>query len=336
MDAATLLPAIFAALLAISVFLYVIFDGYDLGIGLLFPFVKERADRDAMVATVSPFWDANETWIVLSAGVLFIAFPQAYGEIFVALYIPTVTMLAGLIIRGCAFDFRSTAQKEKQPLWDNLFCIGSYIATLSQGIMIGIYVMGLKQTPLTWGFAILTGISVCFGYALLGSTWLIFKADSHIRQMAIRTVKHCIFLAFASIILISLATAFSDDTIIVKWLTLPNTLYVAPIPIACVVFGILILKLLPKLSKDTTYKWDGLPYLYSVLIVLCTFIGFSYSVFPHIIVGKLTIWEATSATNSLSFTLWGVALVLPLIIIYTFYVHRIFKGKITHSDHDAY
>lgn len=336
MDAVTLLPIIFFALMAVAVFFYIIFDGYDLGVGLLFPFVKERADRDAMVATIDPFWDANETWIVLGVGVLFIAFPKAYGEILVTLYIPTVTMLAGLILRGCAFDFRNTAKKEHQKMWDNLFCLGSYIATMSQGIMIGLYVMGLEQTALSWGFAILTGIAVCFGYALLGSAWLIFKAKDHIRLLAIKTIKNSIFLAFLAIVLISVATAFTNDAVYEKWFTMPNMLYLAPVPIACVILAAIIFIMLPKIAKDTTYKHDWVPYLCAVLIVLCAFIGFGYSMFPDIILGKLTIWEASSAPKSLEFTLWGVGLVLPLILAYTFYVHHIFKGKIEHHEHEGY
>lgn len=336
MDMAILLPVIFAGLMATAVFLYIIFDGYDLGVGLLFPFVKNRADRDAMVATIDPFWDANETWIVLGVGVLFIAFPKAYGDILVTLYIPTVTMLIGLILRGCAFDFRNTAKIQHQPMWDNLFCIGSYIATLSQGIMIGLYVMGLEQNAITWSFAILTGISVCFGYALLGSAWLIFKAQDHTRLMAIKAIKNCIFLAFFAIILISIATGFTNPTVYDKWFAIPNIFYLAPVPLACVILAVIIFIMLPKIAKDTTYKYDWVPYFCAVLIVLCSFIGFGYSVFPDIIVGKLTIWEASSAPKSLEFTLWGVGIVLPLILIYTFYVHRIFKGKITPHPHDGY
>lgn len=298
--------------------------------------MKERADRDAMVATVDPFWDANETWIVLGIGILFIAFPKAYGDILVTLYIPTVAMLAGLILRGCAFDFRNTAKKEHQGMWDNLFCIGSYLATLSQGTMIGLYVMGLEQSIMSWIFAILTGIAVCFGYALLGSAWLIFKAKDHIRLMAIKAIKHSIFLAFLSIVLISAATAFTNSAVLDKWLAIPNVFFLAPVPIACVILAIIIFKMLPKIAQDNSYKYDWVPYLCAVLIVLCSFIGFSYSVFPDIIVGKLTIWEASSAPKSLEFTLWGVALVLPLILIYTFYVHRIFKGKITHHEDQGY
>ena len=336
MDAATLLPVIFAGLMAVAVFFYIIFDGYDLGVGLLFPFVKERADRDAMVATIDPFWDANETWIVLGVGVLFIAFPQAYGDILVTLYIPTATMLGGLILRGCAFDFRNTAKIEKQAMWDKLFCLGSYIATMSQGVMIGLYVMGLEQNLMTWSFAILTGIAVCFGYALLGSAWLIFKAKDHIRQMAIKSIRNSIFLAFLAIILVSIATPFTNSAVYDKWFTMPNILYLAPVPLACVILAAIIFVMLPKIAKDNTYKHDWVPYLCAVLIVLCSFIGFGYSVFPDIILGKLTIWEATAAPASLEFTLWGVGLVLPLILIYTFYVHRIFRGKIEHHDHEGY
>ena len=336
MDAVTLLPVIFAGLLAVSVFLYIIFDGYDLGVGLLFPFVKNRADRDAMVATVDPFWDANETWIVLGVGILFIAFPKAYGEILVALYIPTVTMLAGLILRGCAFDFRNTAQKKHQPMWDNLFCLGSYLATLSQGTMIGLYVMGLEQNWMSWSFAILTGIAVCFGYALLGSAWLIFKAQDHIRLMAIKAIKNSIVLAFFAIVLISVATAFTNTTVYEKWFVMPNFIYLAPVPLACVILAIIIFRFLPKIAKDTTFKYDWVPYFCAVLIVLCSFIGFGYSIFPDIILGKLSIWESSSAPKSLEFTLWGVALVLPLILIYTFYVHKIFQGKIVHHEDEGY
>ncbi|OYQ75164.1 cytochrome d ubiquinol oxidase subunit II [Wohlfahrtiimonas sp. G9077] len=336
MDAATILPVIFAFLMAAAVFFYIIFDGYDLGVGLLFPFVKNRADRDSMVATIDPFWDANETWIVLGIGVIFIAFPKAYGDILVTLYIPTVLMLGGLILRGAAFDFRNTAKEHHKGLWDALFSIGSYIATLSQGVMVGLYATGLDTSLYGWAFAILVGISVCFGYALLGSAWLIFKSKDHIRQMAIKTVKNSIFLAFLAIVLISAATPLVSTTVYNKWFTFPNIIYLAPVPLACVILAFIIFRMLPKIAVDTTYQYDWVPYLCAVLIVLCAFIGFSYSIFPDIILGQLTIWEASAAPASLEFTLWGVAIVLPMILAYTFYVHRIFKGKIEHDHHVGY
>lgn len=336
MDAATILPVIFAGLMAAAVFFYIIFDGYDLGVGLLFPFMKEREDRDKMVATVDPFWDANETWIVLGIGVIFIAFPKAYGDILVTLYIPTVLMLAGLILRGAAFDFRNTAPKERQPMWDKIFCFGAYLATISQGVMIGLFATGLNLTPANWVFALCVGIALCFGYALLGSAWLIFKAEGHIRLFAVKAIKHSIFLAFLAIILVSMAMPYTSPDIFNKWFSMPNIVYLAPIPLLCVILAFIIFRSLKFIEKDQTYKYDWAPYLLSVLIVICTFIGFGYSIFPNIIIGKMTIWEASAAPKSLEFTLWGVAIVLPLILLYTFYVHKIFSGKIVHEDQAGY
>ncbi|GGZ90584.1 hypothetical protein DC083_00960 [Ignatzschineria ureiclastica] len=336
MDAATILPVIFAGLMAAAVFFYIIFDGYDLGVGILFPFMRKREDRDQMVATVDPFWDANETWIVLGIGVIFIAFPKAYGDILVTLYIPTVLMLGGLIIRGAAFDFRNTAQEHRKILWDRLFCFGSYLATMSQGVMIGIYATGLEHTVANWIFALCVGVAVCFGYALLGSAWLIFKAEGHIRLFAAKAIRHSIFLAFLAIILVSVGMPYTSPIVYEKWFSYPHLLYLMPIPAACVIFAFIIFMVTKFIESDTTYKYDWVPYLFSVLIVLCTFIGFGYSIFPDIILGKLTIWEASSAPKSLEFTLWGVAIVLPLILIYTFYVHKIFGGKIRPHDHDGY
>lgn len=336
MDAATILPVIFAGLMAAAVFFYIIFDGYDLGIGLLFPFMKKREDRDQMVATISPFWDANETWIVLGIGVIFIAFPQAYGDILVTLYIPTVTMLIGLILRGAAFDFRNTAPKPRQPMWDKLFCVGSYIATISQGMMIGLFATGLNHTPANWLYSLCIGIALCFGYVILGSAWLIFKAEGEVRLFAIKAIKHSVFLAFLAIVLVSMAMPYTSPIIFNKWFTIPNIIYLAPIPLLCLIFAIILFINLKFIEKDRTYKRDWLPYLLAVLIVLCTFIGFGYSIFPYIIIDKLTIWEASSAPKTLEFTLWGVGIVLPLILIYTFYVHKIFKGKIVHSDQSGY
>lgn len=336
MDATTILPVIFAGLMFAGVFFYIIFDGYDLGVGLLFPFMKKREDRDKMVATVDPFWDANETWIVLGIGVIFIAFPQAYGDILVALYIPTVTMLAGLILRGAAFVFRNSAQEARKSMWDNLFCIGAYIATISQGVMIGLYATGLNHTPANWVFALCIGVALCFGYIILGSAWLIFKTEGHIRQFAINAIKHSIFLAFLAIVLVSMAMPYTSTIIFNKWFTMPNILYLAPIPLLCLFFAFIIFKNLKFIENDTTYQRDWLPYLFSILIVLCTFIGFGYSMFPYIIIDKLNIWEASAATKSLEFVLWGVILVLPLILLYTFYVHKIFGGKIVHDEKSGY
>lgn len=336
MDAATILPVIFAGLMAAAVFFYIIFDGYDLGVGLLFPFMKERSDRDKMVATVDPFWDANETWIVLGIGVIFIAFPKAYGDILVSLYIPTVLMLGGLILRGAAFDFRNTAPKHRQPMWDALFCFGAYLATMSQGIMIGLYATGLEHTMVNWIFAVCVGIALCFGYALLGSAWLIFKSDGHVRLFAAKAIRRSIVLAFLAIVLVSLAMPYTSDAIFKKWFTIPNLYYLAPIPLLCVIFAFIIFRSLKFIEQDTTYKRDWVPYFLAVLIVLCTFIGFGYSIFPDIIIGKLNIWEASAAPKSLEFTLWGVAIVLPLILLYTFYVHKIFGGKILHDEQTGY
>lgn len=336
MDAATILPMIFAGLMGAAVFFYIIFDGYDLGVGLLFPFMKDRADRDMMVATVDPFWDANETWIVLGIGVIFIAFPKAYGDILVSLYIPTVLMLVGLIIRGAAFDFRNTSPAHRRPLWDGLFCFGAYLATMSQGVMIGLYVTGLNHTPANWLFALCIGVALCFGYALLGSAWLIFKSKGKVRLFAVKAIRHSIFLAFLAIVLVSMAMPYTSPTIFNKWFTIPNIFYLAPIPLLCVLFAFIIFRSLKFIEQDTTYKRDWVPYLFAVLIVLCTFIGFGYSLYPEIIIDKLNIWEASAATKSLEFVLWGVAIVLPLILVYTFYVHKIFSGKITHDEGVGY
>ncbi|HIW07733.1 MAG TPA: cytochrome d ubiquinol oxidase subunit II [Candidatus Ignatzschineria merdigallinarum] len=336
MDATTILPVIFSGLMFAAVFFYIIFDGYDLGVGLLFPFMKKREDRDKMVATVDPFWDANETWIVLGIGVIFIAFPKAYGDILVALYIPTVTMLAGLILRGAAFDFRNTAKEHHRPMWDKLFCLGSYIATISQGIMVGLYATGLNHTPANWLFAICIGISLCFGYVILGSAWLIFKSEGHIRLFATKAIRHSIFLAFLAIVLVSMAMPYTSPLIFQKWFSMPNMIYLAPIPLLCLILAFIIFKNLRFIENDQTYKRDWVPYLLTVLIVLCTFIGFGYSMFPYIVIDKLTIWEASAAPKSLEFVLWGVVLVLPLILLYTFYVHKIFGGKIVHDEEVGY
>lgn len=336
MDTATLLPIIFSGILAVTVFLYIIFDGYDLGVGLLFPFMKKREDRDQMVATVDPFWDANETWIVLGIGVIFIAFPKAYGEILVALYIPTITMIIGLILRGTAFIFRHAAQEHRQAMWDRLFCAGAYLATFSQGIMIGLYATGLNNTPANWAFAICIGVALCFGYIILGSAWLILKSEGHIRLFAIKAIKHSIFLAFLAIILVSLAMPYTSAIIFNKWFNTPNIYYLAPIPLLCLLFAFIIFKNLKFIENDTTHKRDWIPYLFSVLIVLCTFIGFGYSLYPYIIIDKLNIWEASAAPKSLEFVLWGVAIVLPIILIYTAYVHKVFSGKMIHDEEAGY
>jgi cytochrome bd ubiquinol oxidase subunit II len=328
------LPLIFMALMGLAMLAYVILDGYDLGVGILLPLARTEAERDTMIASIGPFWDANETWLVLGVGLLLVAFPQAHGLILTNLYLPVAFMLAGLILRGVAFDFRVKARAAHKPLWDRAFFAGSLLASLAQGVMLGGVVTGFDHSPLGMTFALLIGAGLAGGYTLLGAGWLLMKTEGALQQRAVRWAHRALWASGAGILAVSLATPLVSPQIFAKWFSFPNVFALAPIPLmTATIFGLLLV-FLARLRQDARQgneqglaRWAWAPFTGAVGLFLLAFFGLAYSLFPYLVLDRLTIWEAASAPESLRIILWGVLIVLPTIIAYTVWAYRVFWGK---------
>mgnify|MGYP001610526265 CR=1 FL=1 len=329
-DLAYWLPVIFAGLMVISMFAYVILDGYDLGVGILLSLEKDTQQKDQMIASIGPFWDANETWLVLGVGLLLVAFPLAHGVILGALYLPVALMLLGLILRGVAFDFRVKAQAQHQPLWNTLFFAGSLLAATSQGVMLGRYITGFTPGWGAWGFALLVGASLAAAYALLGAGWLIIKSSGALQMRAVRWAQGALWFAAMATILVSVATPWISPRVFALWFSLPNVILLAPVPLFTALLFIAMAYALPKQALRQAAGNDNLcwlPFAATVGIVFLAFFGLVFSIFPHLVIDQLTIWQAASSPEALLIMLFGAAIVLPTIVGYTIYSYRVFWGK---------
>jgi cytochrome bd ubiquinol oxidase subunit II len=329
------LPLVFMAVMALAMLAYVILDGFDLGVGMLMARATD-AEKDVMVASIGPFWDANETWLVLGIGVLLVAFPVAHGIILTALYLPVAAMLAGLILRGVAFDFRVKAQDSHKPMWNKLFITGSGITALAQGYMLGLYITGFERNWADVGFAMLIGISLAAGYGLLGATWLIMKTEGALQTRAVSWARKMLWITAVGIAAVSIVTPLVSARIFAKWFALPEFVLLLPIPVATLVLLFVAdrsLRRLPvRLQQHNEYGvW--VPFACSVGLFLLAFYGLAYSMFPFLIVDRMTVWRAASATESLLIIFAGVAVVLPIIILYSIFAYRVFWGKATALDY---
>jgi cytochrome d ubiquinol oxidase subunit II len=323
----TTLPLIFMAIMGLALLLYVILDGYDLGIGLLLPFA-DGSDKDTMIASIGPFWDANETWLVLGVGTLLIAFPAAHGLVLTTLYLPATTMLIGLILRGVAFDFRYKADVRHRRWWNRAFSAGSLIAACAQGWMLGRYITGLTDTDLSLTFAALTALTLPALYIVLGAGWLLIKTEGALLEQARRWGRNAMPLMGAALILISIATPIVSETIAARWFALPNFIGLAPIPITTLIAFIAVYRVLASPGiVGAGYAW--LVLAGTILICVMAALGLAYSLYPYVILDRMTVWDASAATGSLLFVLVGVALVMPFTLGYTVLVYRIFRGKAT-------
>lgn len=321
------LPLFFAGAMGLALLIYVILDGYDLGIGLLLPFASE-SEKDQMIASIGPFWDANETWIVLGIGILLIAFPKAHGDILTAMYIPVTVMLMGLMMRGIAFDFRAKAVSAHKRMWNAIFSGGSLVMAAAQGWMLGTYITGLGDSAINKLFSILIAITLPALYILLGAAWLLIKTEGELFSKALSWAKNAILPMGLALLLVSIATPLVSQTIAAKWFSYPEGLKLIPIPLlSTAMYTSLLWLLFDQKLLRAGREWM----LFAGLIGLCVLaaLGLAYSILPDIIIGQMTIWESASSTESLLFTFWGTAIVLPTILIYTFFVYRIFRGKIT-------
>ncbi|RNL66326.1 cytochrome d ubiquinol oxidase subunit II [Zhongshania marina] len=321
------LPIIYMGIMGLALLIYVILDGYDLGVGMLVPLAGE-AEKDMMIASIGPFWDANETWIVLGVGVLLIAFPTAHGIILTSLYLPVTIMLMGLILRGVAFDLRVKAGDHRRGLWNKAFFAGSLISSSAQGWMLGAYITGLQASTTSLLFSALIAMTLPALYLVLGCGWLLMKTDGELRNKAIGWARMAIWPMGLGLFMVSIATPMVSESIAEKWFTLPNALYLMPIPMICLIcYGLIVAALNKPILLSKNHSW--LIYACTVAICLMASLGLAYSLFPDIIIGGLTIWESAASVKSLQFTLVGVVITLPVILFYTYFVYRIFHGKAT-------
>ena len=327
------LPLIWGFLIATAVFLYALLDGFDLGCGILFLFAPSDKCRDRIMNSIAPFWDGNETWLILGGGGIFAAFPVAYAILMPALYLPVIFMLLGLIFRGVAFEFRFKSSQEHRKIWDIAFHAGSLLAAFMQGVILGNFVQGIEVNgrsfaggPLDWanGFSIVTGIALIFGYALLGATWLIMKTEDITQNWARGIASYVLVYVGLAMAIISISMPFIDKRIIELWFSLPNFFYLLPIPLFTA-FGFVLL------WKDLKSSNEVRPFFLTIVLFFLGYLGIGISLYPWIVPFKFTIWEAAAVSTSQSLLLVGVIIFLPIILIYTAYSYYVFRGKTSHE-----
>jgi cytochrome d ubiquinol oxidase subunit II len=318
------LPVIFMALMGVSMLVYVISDGYDLGVGMLMARAT-TAEKDVMVASIGPFWDANETWLVLGVGILLIAFPRAHGVVLGELYLPVTLMLVGLTLRGVAFDFRVKAKDTHKRAWDRLFFAGSLIASVSQGWMLGRYVSGFGtgwNFPL---FAAAIAIALPMAYVLMGATWLVMKTEGALQERAIGWARAAWAPMVGGMLLISMATPWVSPTVRERWFALPEIIALMAIPLMTGVALYAVRRLLHSRVVRGPACW--LPFALLIAVFVLGFLGLAYSIYPYVVIGQLTIWQAASSPEALKVILFGVCISVPAIAGYTVFSYRVFHGK---------
>lgn len=331
------LSFIWGFIISLAVFMYVFLDGFDLGIGILFPFAPSDACRNKMMNSIVPFWDGNETWLVLGGGGLFAAFPLAYSVILPALYIPVILMLIGLVFRGVSFEFRFKAQGIARNIWDYCFHFSSLTATFFQGVILGAFISGIKITgrsfsggPMDWlsSFSIMTGVALVFGYVLLGATWLIMKTEGETQRWARACAPYALAYVLLFVGLVSLWVPFLNDFIFNRWFTFPNFLYLCPIPILTIIISLRLFYVLIWKNYEVN------PFILSLVLFALCYLGIGLSLFPWIVPYQISYLEAAANPHTQSLELVGVVLLLPFILGYTAYSYYVFRGK--SSEHEMY
>jgi cytochrome bd ubiquinol oxidase subunit II len=332
-DAAFWLPLACAAVVVLAVALYVVLDGFDLGIGILFPFFPREADRDRMMNSVAPFWDGNETWLVLGGNGLFVAFPLAYAIIMPALYVPLIVMLLALVFRGVAFEFRWVAKPHHRK-WDISFAAGSAVAAFTQGLMLGGVLHGIRVSdrqfgggPFDWltPFSLMCGIGLLVGYALLGACWLAMKTTDNLERQARRLAFPLLAGLVALIILVSVWTPLEHPFVAKRWFEMPNLLYLSPVPL---ITAALVVTCWHGLRRGYARQ----PFYAAVSLFVVSFIGLVISLYPFLVPQTLTLWDAAASPESQTFILVGTCLLFPFIIGYTVFVYHTFRGKLREGE----
>jgi cytochrome d ubiquinol oxidase subunit II len=323
------LPLIFAVLMGAAILLYVVLDGFDLGVAMLMP-AATAEEQELMVASIGPFWDANETWLVLGVGILLVAFPVAHGEVLAALYLPVTVMLIGLMLRGVAFEFRIKAEGWHRELWNWLFWLGSFLAAFAQGLMLGRYITGFESGFLYYLFALLTGAALCGGYVLLGATWLVMKTTDALQKKALAWTRWGLAWIALGVALVSLATPLVSATVLAKWFAhfpfVPRTPWLMLLPLATLAAGWWVWRATARLKRDDSAP-DWTAFAGAIAIFALAFAGLAYSLFPFVVMDRITIWQAASHPSALKMSLIGVVIVLPFLLGYTVFAHRVFRGK---------
>lgn len=328
------LPLIWAVIILFGIMMYVVMDGFDLGIGILFPFFKDKEDRDVMMDTVAPVWDGNETWLVLGGAGLLAAFPLAYSVVLSALYLPLILMLVGLVFRGVAFEFRFKVHDHERHWWDKAFILGSLVATFFQGVALGAYVQGfvVKGRVFAGGafdwftpFSMFTGLGLIVAYALLGSTWLIMKTERGLQKKAYELTRWLVWALLAFIIAISVWTPLRDEVIAQRWFSFPNLLFFAPVPLLVGAAAIVLLRSLTRGQQVT-------PFVCTLVLVFLGYSGLGISLWPNIVPPSVSIWAAASPPQSQGFALVGALLIIPIILMYTAWSYYVFRGKVKHGE----
>jgi cytochrome d ubiquinol oxidase subunit II len=326
------LPVIWAGLIGTAVAMYVILDGFDLGIGILFPFARSEAQRDQMMRSVAPFWDGNETWLVLGGGGLWVAFPMAYAVIMPALYLPVIVMLLALVFRGVAFEFRLVSRSKTW--WNYAFTIGSTLAAFSQGVILGALIQGIRVRngefaggPLDWltPFPILCGVALIAGYALLGATWLIMKTEGEVAERARDQAKYLLAAVLAFMAAVSLYTPLAFPRIAERWFSLPNFYFLWPVP---TVTGLVAAALWYWIET----RREILPFVATVFLFLLGYLGLVISSYPYLVPPSLTIWDTAAAPASQIFMLIGTVFLLPIILGYIIFIYWLFRGKVREGE----
>ena len=324
------LTVAWAGLLVLAVFIYVVLDGFDLGIGILFAAFPERRDRDLLMNSVAPVWDGNETWLILGGGGLFAAFPMAYGIFMTALYAPIIAMLLALVFRGVAFEYRWRTERWRR-WWDRAFICGSLVATLAQGIALGTVLQGIEVAGRGYGggwydwltpFSLLTGAAVTIGYVLLGACWLILKTEGEVHDRARRIAVYAGTGTVVMIGLVSLITPFLESAYFNRWFSLPTAVLASPVPLAVITLSGLLYRSLTR-GRD-----DRHPFLLTLGLFALCFVGLCVSMWPYIIPTSVTLWEAAAPASSQLFMLIGALVLLPVILAYTAYAYWVFRGKL--------
>ena len=331
-----MLPLIFAVLLAFIVMIYVILDGFDLGIGILFPFTSSESERDKMMNSIAPVWDGNETWLVFGGAILYGGFPQVYGALLPVLYIPIMFMLIALIFRGVSFEFRFKADKSK-PVWNWLFAIGSIAAAFFQGVILGCFVQGFSMNTQTMAitqsswltpFSLFTGVALICGYGLLGATWMIIKSKGKLQSEMVHYARGLLICVSFFLVFVNIWTPLHSAEVFNRWYQFPNFLWLSPLPLITA-FAIYLTWRNLSLNSNNERK----PFIYSIIIFLCSYIGIAISVYPCLIPHQITIWEAAAPSSTLTFILVGVAIMLPILLAYTLYAYSLFRGKTEEHYH---
>ena len=323
------LTLILAGVIAFGVIMYVILDGFDLGVGILFPWMKGDAQRNTAIATIAPVWDGNETWLILGGAVLFAAFPSAYAVALPAFYVPVMMLLFALIFRGVAFEFRQKAQ-HTQRFWDVAFAAGSTLAAFAQGLLLGGLLEGVDVVkgrfagrPFDWltPFSVVVGFGVVGGYALLGATWLNMKATGALRDWARRQAVRALVATLLALAIVSVYTPLKFESIAERWFGEMNWLMLAPVPIATLIAAVSLYR---EIRRGTDYA----PFLYAIALFLLGYLGICISLWPNVVPPALTIWDTAAPRSTQVFVLIQLAIVLPMVLIYTGYAYYVFRGKV--------